>query len=84
MKRAIGVSLAVVLIISGCGGSSDEEEQSGVPNPASVYCVDQGGTVDIRTDANGGQVGICVFSNGTEVDEWAYFRGEAEPAVPTK
>ncbi len=84
MKRAVGIAVAVVLMISGCGGSGDKEEQSGVPNPASVYCEEQGGTVDIRTDASGGQIGICVFSDGSEVDEWAYFRGEAGPALPTK
>jgi putative hemolysin len=51
-------------------------------NPASVFCEEQGGSVDIRTDANGGQYGVCVFADGSEVDEWAYFRGEAGPAIP--
>jgi len=83
MKRAVAIALAVVLMISGCGGDEDNEEQTGIANPASVYCEEQGGTVDIRTDESGGQVGFCVFSDGTEVDEWAYFRGEAQPVVPT-
>lgn len=50
-----------------------------MPNPASVYCKDQGGTVQIRTGADGGQVGICIFADGSECDEWAYFRGECAP-----
>jgi putative hemolysin len=51
-----------------------------MPNPASVYCEENSGTVDIRTDEEtGGQVGICVFPDGSECDEWAYFRGECEP-----
>jgi len=81
MKRVIALVLAVALSISGCSG--DDDDESGIANPASVYCVEQGGTVDIRTDANGDQTGYCVFADGTEVDEWAYYRGEAEPAPPT-
>jgi putative hemolysin len=55
------------------GGSAD------MPNPASVYCEEQGGTVEIRTDADGGQVGVCIFPDGSECDEWAFFRGECAP-----
>jgi putative hemolysin len=40
-----------------------------LPNPASVYCQEQGN-----------QQGFCVFSDGTECDEWAFFRGECGPA----
>ena len=83
MKRAIAIALAIVLSASGCGGD-DNDEQTGVANPASVYCEEQGGTLDIRTDDSGNQTGYCVFSDGTEVDEWAYYRGEAEPAVPSE
>lgn len=53
-----------------------------IANPASVYCEEQGGKLDIRTDSNGGQVGMCVFPNGSECEEWAYFRGECAPADP--
>lgn len=49
------------------------------PNPASVYCEDQGGTSEIRTSADGGQVGICIFADGSRCDEWAFFRGECAP-----
>lgn len=81
MTRAIAIALALVLSISGCGGDDDDGTEQAA-NPASVYCQEQGGTVDIRTDGNGNQTGYCVFSDGTEVEEWAYYRGEAEPAVP--
>jgi putative hemolysin len=47
-------------------------------NPASVYCVDQGGELDIR-DQTGGQVGYCIFPDGSQCEEWAYFRGECSP-----
>ena len=58
------------LVLLGCG----EDEQPGLPNPASVFCEEQGGTVDIRTADDGSQVGYCVFADGTEVEEWDYYR----------
>jgi putative hemolysin len=48
-------------------------------NPASVYCVEQGGTLDTRTDDSGGQYGVCVFEDGSECEEWAFCRGECKP-----
>lgn len=52
-----------------------------IANPASVNCEEKGGTLEIRNDASGGQVGYCKFSNGTECEEWAYFRGECAGPV---
>ena len=54
-------------------------DAAGLPNPASVYCVESGGELEIRTDPSGGQVGICVFPDGTECEEWALYRGECWP-----
>ena len=49
----------------------------GMANPASVFCEEQGGTLEIRTDAESeGQIGICILPYGIECEEWAYFRGE--------
>jgi len=50
-------------------------------NPASTNCIKQGGKLDIREDKDGGQYGVCVFSNGTECEEWAFFRGECQKGV---
>jgi putative hemolysin len=47
-----------------------------MPNPASVYCEQQGNKLEIQTAADGSQSGICVFPDGSSCDEWAYFRGE--------
>jgi hypothetical protein len=46
-----------------------------IANPASVHCIEQGGTLRIVIDTKG-QYGICTLPDGTECEEWAYFRGE--------
>ena len=54
--------------------------QANMPNPASVYCEQQGNRLEIRTAADGSQSGVCIFPDGSECDEWALFRGECGPA----
>lgn len=51
----------------------------GLPNPASVYCEEQGYRVEMRTDDEGNQYGVCIFPDGSECDEWAFYRGECGP-----
>ncbi len=50
-----------------------------VANPASAYCEEQGYELEIRTAEDGGQYGICVFPDGSECEEWAFFRDECRP-----
>jgi putative hemolysin len=57
--------------------------QVNMPNPASVYCEQNGNKLEIRTAANGSQSGVCVFPDGSACDEWAYYRGECGLAVQT-
>jgi putative hemolysin len=52
-----------------------------MPNPASVYCTQEGNKLEIRTAADGSQSGVCIFPDGSTCDEWAYFRGECGPAA---
>jgi len=47
---------------------------SAIPNPAAEFCVKCGYRYEIRTDPQGGQYGVCVFPDGSECDEWAYYR----------
>jgi putative hemolysin len=46
-------------------------------NPASQYCKNNGGKVEIRDSADG-QYGVCVLNTGKECEEWAFFRGACE------
>jgi putative hemolysin len=57
------------------------ESPIGMPNPASVHCAEQGYVLEIRTEA-AGQAGYCIFPDGTECEEWAFFRGECGPGTP--
>ena len=35
--------------------------------------------LEFRQDESGGVAGICTFPDGSECDEWAYFRKECQP-----
>ena len=63
--------------------SATDMAQSGIPNPASVYCEQNGNKLEIHTAADGSQSGICVFPDGSTCDEWAYYRGECGPTAQT-
>lgn len=56
------------------------ESPIGLPNPASQHCEEQGYTIEMREEA-GGTVGYCIFPDGTECEEWAFYRGECEPGT---
>jgi putative hemolysin len=75
MKRklfVIGCLLLAIALLSAC------RRDPGLANPASVFCEENGGTLEIREEAEG-QVGVCVFPDGSECEEWAYYRGECAP-----
>ena len=58
-----------------------EIPEANMPNPASVYCEQNGNTHEIQTAADGSQSGVCFFPDGSTCDEWAYFRGECGSAA---
>lgn len=53
------------------------EESIQLPNPASFYCEQQGGILEIR-EMIGGQRGFCLFDDGSECDEWKFFNSECK------
>ncbi|MCB8992068.1 MAG: META domain-containing protein [Ardenticatenaceae bacterium] len=86
------ILLVAGLLLIGCTSSEEptavgdeptppvvDEEPVGLANPASVHCEEQGGTLEMHSDADGGQYGVCLFDDGSECEEWAYFRGECAP-----
>ena len=56
--------------------AAEDIPQVNMPNPASVYCTQNGNKLEIHTAADGSQSGVCVFPDGSTCDEWAYYRGE--------
>ena len=51
-----------------------EQKMIGMANPASVYCVEQGGESLTKQNKDGSEYGICKFKDGKEVDEWEFYR----------
>ena len=88
MKRILTISI-ILLAMTACTGllvrtpdiSASDTPQPNMPNPASVYCEQEGNKLEIRTAADGSQNGICVFPDGSSCDEWAYFRGDCGPTA---
>jgi hypothetical protein len=78
MTRRILLLVAAGVLLASCTGDTPGETTMGMPNPASVYCEEQGGTVEMR-EAEGGTQGFCVFPDGGECDEWEFYRGECAP-----
>ena len=78
MKRITLIGLLVISVaFNGCGDDENNDD-SGLANPASVFCEEQRGTLEMRTD-DAGESGYCVFDDGSECEEWAYFRSECAP-----
>jgi putative hemolysin len=84
VKRTIWVLLLIgMLSIAACGAKATATPEAGLPNPASVFCEEQGYNLEIRTAADGSQQGFCIFPDGSECDEWAFYRGECGPEKDT-
>ena len=75
LKDAAMLFITLFVILAGVGCSSSVELQQ-LANPASEHCVEQGGKLDIRKDAGGGEIGYCQFDDDSECEEWAFFRGD--------
>jgi len=88
MKRIIPFTI-ILMALTACTTfqvqtletTGTEITQVNMPNPASVYCEQNGNKLEIQTAADGSQNGIYVFPDGSSCDEWAYYRGECGPAV---
>jgi len=72
--KLIPFVVVALLLLAAC------KPESNMPNPASEYCEENDGALEIRTDDTGSQVGYCVFEDGIEYEEWAFYRGECQPS----
>lgn len=76
-----GVLLVLLVLAAGCTQQTatpavTTPAPANMANPASVACGQAGGITEIKTEASGGQYGMCTFANGTTCEEWALFRNE--------
>ena len=86
--RLIIAALMVSSLMAACGGDDapvttnppTTDGGTQVANPASQYCVDQGGTLEI-VDETAGQVGYCNLPDGTRIEEWEYFNTSQSPST---
>jgi putative hemolysin len=83
-KLPFVVLVVVSLGLAACGGAAPTTptvapDKAGLANPASVFCEEKGGKVNIVADASGGQVGLCVFPDGSQCEEWTFYRGTCTP-----
>jgi putative hemolysin len=73
-------ALALIFFVVGALVACEDEKEAsdsdavGLANPAAVFCVEQGGRSEIRTADDGSQTGMCILPDGTEVDDWDYYR----------
>lgn len=77
MNKILFIGIAT-LALSACGDKNASQQQSeliGMANPASVYCTEQGGKLEIR-DGKDGQSGYCHLPDGRVIEEWELFRSQ--------
>ena len=85
MKQKLMIVLILLgLLVTACSPEPTQpatppEEVADMANPASQFCEARGFQSEIRDEADG-QVGYCLFPDGSECEEWAYYRGECTPA----
>jgi putative hemolysin len=74
------ITISMIVGISACTATpATPMTTASLPNPASVFCEENQGTLEFRQDASGGTNGVCVFADKSECDEWTFFRGECKP-----
>ena len=83
MKRVlITILLLTFFVVTACTAplpaAATPTVIADMANPASVHCADLGYELEIR-DEEGGQVGYCIFPDGSECEEWAFLRDECAP-----
>jgi uncharacterized protein len=71
--RTFGAGIGAILLVGCTISGPDPIMGIQMPNPASVYCIERGGAIDIK-ESSTGDVTYCALPDGTKVDEWEFYR----------
>ncbi len=71
--------LGLVGLLSACANQATTQPPIGLANPASAYCVEKGGRLEI-VNTVAGQVGMCTLPDGSVIEEWELMRRDHPPA----
>jgi putative hemolysin len=80
------IPLLLILPMTACNSMKENQFAStklAIANPASEYCIAQGGKLIIKNEKNG-QVGYCNLPNGDEIEEWEYYRDNYSLCIAEK
>src|SRR5688500_12798541 len=75
MRHPLLVALALPLVAPAALAQGQPPSPQ-LANPASQNCINVGGRLQMERQADGGQNGVCVFTDNYQCEEWALFRGE--------
>ncbi len=75
-KIYLGILMVTTMTLTACNSipSNNSEMSVGMPNPASKYCIKQGGKLIPQKNKNGGEYALCQLPNGQTIEEWELFR----------
>lgn len=72
MNKMIIVGLCSI-VATACSTNKTEPKTIGMPNPATEYCIVQGGTSEMVKDEKG-WYGLCHLPDGKVIEEWQLYR----------
>jgi len=85
MKTKILIIILVLIIAGlvcyfGFGRKEEEKNEEGysqIANPASVYCEEQGGTIENK-EFTAGTKGFCIFEDSSQCGQWDLYHGDCK------
>ncbi len=86
MKRSVLINLiaSCTLLLTACDSQPTVHSAArtvDIANPASSYCIEQGGSLEIETQTEG-QVGYCTLPSGERIEEWLLYKQSQQTDEP--
>ena len=77
-KLIVGLIIILIVVLLTINFMKTKNNiNSEIVNPASAFCIDNNGTLDFRQHDNG-TFGVCMFEDGSECEEWMFYRGDCQ------